>query len=233
MSEFVIARRFRGPVESGNGGYVCGRLASLVGVPAVEVTLRVPPPLERPLQIARRDARVMLLDGDTLVAEAAQATVDLRPPRLVTLPQAVAARATWSAADHAFPQCFVCGPAREPGDGLRLRPGRVGEEALVADVWSPDASLADEDGHVRSEFVWAALDCPGAFAVELTGRGTTVLGRLAARVDDLPRAGDEYVVLGWPLRSEGRKHEAGTALLSSAGEVLARARAVWIEPRAA
>jgi len=31
----------------------------------------------------------------------------------------------------------------------------------------PDPALAGEDGTIRSEFVWAALDCPTAFACKL------------------------------------------------------------------
>ena len=124
----------------------------------------------------------------------------------------------------------MCGPAREPGDGLVLRPGPL--DGVVATTWRPDAGLGD-GGHVRHEFVWAALDCPGAFAVELVGRGTRVLGRLAARIERLPAVGETYVIVGWPLGGEGRRQEAGTALLDEAGGVLAVARAVWIEPRSA
>ena len=47
----VIDRRFRGPAESGNGGYACGVFAR--GEEA-EVTLRLPPPLEtRSRMVAR------------------------------------------------------------------------------------------------------------------------------------------------------------------------------------
>jgi hypothetical protein len=40
----VIPSRFCGPLDSGNGGYVCGRIAAYVSGP-VTVTLRRPPPL--------------------------------------------------------------------------------------------------------------------------------------------------------------------------------------------
>lgn len=50
MVSLVIDRRFRGPPNSGNGGYVCGCLARYVAGDA-EVTLRAPPPLERPLDV--------------------------------------------------------------------------------------------------------------------------------------------------------------------------------------
>ncbi len=41
----VIERRFRGPADSGHGGYTCGLLAREIPG-AAEVSLRVPPPLE-------------------------------------------------------------------------------------------------------------------------------------------------------------------------------------------
>ncbi|HSK25595.1 MAG TPA: hypothetical protein VK894_01620, partial [Jiangellales bacterium] len=63
---FLVERRFRGPAESGNGGYVAGLLAARVGaVPggsAAVVTLRLPPPLETPLAtVADGDGAVRLL----------------------------------------------------------------------------------------------------------------------------------------------------------------------------
>jgi hypothetical protein len=75
--------------------------------------------------------------------------------------------------------------------------------------------------------VWAALDCPGAYAVNPDGaRGISVLGRLAARVLETPAPGDECVVVGWPLGGDGRRLHAGTALFRD-GRPLAVARAVW------
>jgi hypothetical protein len=81
------------------------------------------------------------------------------------------------------------------------------------------------------EIVWAAIDCPGAYAVGAEGRGETVLGRMTARVLGLPDVGDRCIVVSWPLGEEGRKLFAGTALLSEHGDVLALARQVWIAPR--
>ncbi len=77
-------------------------------------------------------------------------------------------------------------------------------------------------------FAWAALDCPGGWAVQPDGsRGISVLGRLTARVDEPPSAGDECVVVGWPIGpTEGRKRHAGTALYRD-GTLLALGCAVW------
>jgi hypothetical protein len=214
--EVVIDRRFRGPSESANGGYTCGLIAAAFGGPA-EVTLRVPPPLERRLRLD--DGR--LCDAETLVAEARRAPVDLVPPAAVSFEEATGvARPDLHSA---FPDCFVCGHARADGLGIFAAP--VPGRGVVAAPWVPEASATEP------EFVWAALDCPGAYATGALGRGTIVLGRLAADVRRAPRAGERCVVVGWPLGSEGRKHHAGTALFGEDGDVIGVARAVWIEPR--
>jgi hypothetical protein len=49
----VIPSRFCGPPGSGNGGYVCGRIAAYLDGP-VTVTLRRPPPLATPMTVERR-----------------------------------------------------------------------------------------------------------------------------------------------------------------------------------
>ena len=222
----VIPRRFRGPAESGNGGYVCGLLAGFVEADAVEVTLRQPPPLDRSLVVTREGRRVRLFDGELLVAEAVAADLELEVPVPVSWNDAVAASALYVRfGEHEFPECFVCGPAREPDDGLRVFAGPVaGAEGVVAAPW-----VARE---VSSEIVWAAIDCPGAFAVGFSARRETVLGRMTARILRFPAEGERCVSIGWPLGEDGRKLYAGTALFSEAGELLALARQTWIVPRA-
>ncbi len=51
--EITFPRHYRGPLASANGGYACGRLAAFVDAEEVEVTLRLPPPLDRPLGVER------------------------------------------------------------------------------------------------------------------------------------------------------------------------------------
>ncbi len=55
MNESVIINKeFRGPPEYGQGGYVSGVVAQLIG-DAAEVTLRRPAPLEKLLKVQRLD----------------------------------------------------------------------------------------------------------------------------------------------------------------------------------
>jgi hypothetical protein len=220
--EIVLSSRYRGPLTSANGGYACGRLAAFVEADEVEVTLRLPPPLDRPLGVEPVDGHVRLLDGAAVVAEARPAPVAVDPPAPVSVSDAKEARGRhvrdWS---PDFRECYVCG-VRE--DGLEIRVGPVaGREPLHA---APIALL--ERGE---EFVWAAIDCPGAYAVGAAGRGDIVLGRMTARVDCVPDAGEESVVASWPLGGDGRKMYAGTALFSRDGRLLALARQTWIVPR--
>ena len=230
MSETVtIDRRFNGPDGSGNGGYTCGLLAHQLGSVA-EVTLRRPPPLDRALALVREEERICLLDGDLLVAECCAGRPDLDPPASPSFAEAEeAARSYPGFVEHAFPTCFVCGPDRS--DGLRIFAGPLEGRDVVAAPWIPADSLGDEGNRVTEELVWAALDCPGAFAVGFSERGETVLGRMTARIDARPRVGERHVVVAWPLGEDGRKLYAGTALFTERGDLLALARQIWIVPR--
>jgi hypothetical protein len=218
VGELVIDPLYRGPDDSANGGYACGRIAALAGE-RVEVTLRRPPPLGVALRV--EDGRVIA--GDTLVAEYARTDVRLDLPDAPGWEEAVEAQRP--DVGSPFPHCFVCGVRRAPDEGLHIHPGPVGATPLVAAPWVPRPDTASP------EFVWCALDCPGAYAWMVTSRGTPVLGRLAAHVLRAPKPGERCVVAGWALGGEGRKLEAGTALWSG-GELLGYARATWIEPRA-
>jgi hypothetical protein len=214
----VIDRRYRGPDESGNGGYSAGLFALAHGGDVVEVTLRLPPPLETPLEYD--DGRV--LAGRGVVATVEEGELGVSAPDPVAFGDAVAAASP--DLDSPFPNCFVCGHARGD-DGLHIHAGQVPDRPVYAAPW-----VVREDT-VGPEFVWAALDCPGAYATGVPGRGTVVLGRLAARVDRVPDAGEACVVVARHLGSEGRKHGAVTALFAASGELLGLARALWIEPR--
>jgi hypothetical protein len=100
-----------------------------------------------------------------------------------------------------------------------------GQDGVVAAPWRAR--------EVAPEIVWAAIDCPGAFAVGASARGETVLGRMTLRIERLPLEGEQCIALGWPLGEDGRKLHAGTALLGRESDVLAVARQVWIVPRVA
>jgi hypothetical protein len=227
-----IPSRFNGPLESGNGGYCSGVVAGFLEGP-VEVTLRRPVPLDTPLAVvSENDGVVRVLEGEALVAEARSAPeLELEVPEPVSADEArLAATRYRGRPDGLFSRCFVCGLARE--DAFGVFAGKVEGRELVASPWTPPAWTADAAGHVLPEFVWAVLDCPTYFAVYMNGeQPLSVLGRLTARIDGPVSADQEHVVIAWPIGTEGRKHHAGSAVLSRDGETLAVARALLIEPR--
>jgi hypothetical protein len=235
--ELLIGDRFCGPPGAVNGGIACGSLAALLdddaAPPAAEVTLRRAVPLGRPFGARRGDDGAWLVvDGDALVGEVRPALrVELAVPVVVTFEEAGAAagRARYFA-DPVFPGCFGCGPARPPGDGLRIFPGPV--DGVMAAPWTPDPSVTDADGRVRPEVVWAALDCPSGIAVgeagELPPDTAVLLGRMTATVAAAPRAGDQCRLVAWAAGRDGRKLYARSALLGPGDAVLAAADSVWL-----
>ena len=88
-----------------------------------------------------------------MVAEVQSGVVGLEPLEPVSWADAVAAQAP--DLDSPFPNCFVCGHARSE-DGLHIHAGPVDGRDVHAAPWT----VAPET--VGPEFVWAALDCPGA-----------------------------------------------------------------------
>jgi hypothetical protein len=243
----LIAAKFRGPPNSGNGGYVAGRIADALthgvhNLPhhgAVEVTLRAPIPLDHPLAMQRAHDSLTVHDGNTLIAEAAIKTLQMDVPTPADWDAAVAVRDQ----SYSFPVgintlfttplrgvhpiCFCCGAELAATEGAHVYAAPLKHNHQVAAAWIPDASLA-QDGKVRPEMIWTALDCPGQMAWRAEGTQTGMLGRITARIEKPVRPGDRCVVIGWTMGNEGKKYFAGTALFNSANELCAYAKAVWI-----
>jgi hypothetical protein len=196
---------------------------------SVEVTLRSPPPLERLLSLQSLAECVELRDGDQLVAEARQAVLDLEVPPAPSLERAVELSRNYCGhRRHFFPSCFVCGPDRAVGDGLRIFPGAERGGELVAAPFRPDASLRDDRAVLGGEFVWAALDCVGYFGSALPDYPIALLGRMTAEILAPIEIDEPCVVIGWPLGREGRKLQAGTAIFGADGRLCGRARQTWL-----
>jgi hypothetical protein len=228
MKTLWIERRFHGPPDSGNGGYVSGRLAAFVDGPVV-VRLRTPPPLDILMEVRAADGGVDLLHGDAIIATARPAEVSIDPPSPPTYASAEAASRSYRGFHwHPFPGCFVCGPTRKASDGLRLFAGPVSGTHIVAAPWIPDASLGT-GGVVSPEFMWAALDCPGAFSFESPPGTGLLLGQIAASLHGTVHVGKRYVAVGWETGRNARRHFTGTALFSEAGECVAIAQSTWFE----
>ena len=216
----IVPGRYNGPPESGNGGYTCGLVAGLLGGVA-EVTLRSPPPLDRELDVVHTTARGDQGRRDPGGRGGAGRAGGGRPSAVSVEDAAEASKAYAGFEHHAYNSCFVCGPKR--ADGLRVYAGPVeSRPGVVASPWTPAADVAPE-------VVWAALDCPGGWAVDDFQREGVLLGRMATEIVRLPSRASRT--------SFSAGGSAGTAASASPappphgdGEVLARARSTWIVP---
>lgn len=247
MATVTVPSRFNGPPASGQGGYSSGVLAAYLEGPAA-VSLRRPIPLDVELEIrvatehaegpdgspenVSEDTVARAFDGaGELIAEASAAARLApwgAPP--VSLETAYRAKNSFTPpAEGTFDHCFVCGRARH--DGFDLFPGPVAGTDLFAAPWTPPKWSADSGGAVLPEFVCAALDCPGYFALHGNDLSLAFLARQQSEVHTPVRAGVEYVAVGRPLRRDGRKGFAATAILDADGEVLAQSEQLVIVPR--
>jgi hypothetical protein len=231
MKTLTIASRFCGPSASSNGGYFAGRVATLASR-TLEVRLLKPPPLNVELTVRElADGALQVLRGEEAIGEARPAVLKLDAPPAPEYLEAVEASRHYAGfRHHRFPSCFVCGTQRVRGDGLRIFAGPIAERAVVAAPWVPDASLDGGEGKVAAEFMSAALDCPGYYAVAPDDR-MMLLAQFTAHVDRLVHIGESCTLIGWQIAATGRKREAGTAIFDGKGQLCGRARAVWIEPR--
>jgi hypothetical protein len=216
----ILAARYNGPPTSGNGGYTAGLLASRLGPGPATVTLRQPPPLETPLDvIPDGSGGVSLRSGDLLIATAtpATATPATATPGAPRWADPADAAEYEGFTDHPFPTCYVCGPKRD--DGLRIFPGRLPDGRTAARWTVPP--------EVDAVTVWAALDCPGGWAIIAPGR-PYVLGRITVAVHSLPSPGDDCVIIGECVGIDGRKGFVHSGLFGPDRRLLAAAEAVWI-----
>lgn len=246
---FVIARRFRGPHDetgaTANGGYFCGRVAAAVPGPvAVEIRARAGVPLDRPLALRARDGVLEVHDGPAAIARTSTERLPaVRVPVPPSLDVALEVSSRFEAAlaagaiPHTFPECFVCGHRRAPGDGMRLFAGPLSGDGAASRGtrvagWRPDPTLLDADGRLRDEFVWSALDCPGGWA--LSGAGNT--GTLQVEIRQPVDGRRPLIVMGWSepgpaeARPGSRRRYAGTAMFDARGRLLAVGAAIWVAP---
>jgi hypothetical protein len=247
LATVTVPSRFNGPPASGQGGYSSGVLAAHLAGPAA-VSLRRPIPLDQELEvriekddakgvgngagrgISEASARAFDSAGE-LIAEAGPAP-PLAPwnAPLVSLEAAHRAKNRFTPpAGGTFDRCFVCGRARH--DGFGVLAGPVEGTDLVAAPWTPPRWSADSDGIVLPEFVWATLDCPGYFAIHHADLMLAFLARQQTEVHTPVRAGVEHIVVGRPLKRDGRKGFAASAILDADGALLAQSEQLLIVPR--
>lgn len=238
-----------GPDASANGGWTAGLLAAHVDAPVVSVSLRVPPPLGRRLDVVKIGAGVELRDDDLLVADGAAADLDVKiPPQVRAIGYETAREAMAGfpfREHHPFPHCISCGIEREgnppallvhagPVEGVTVPDESGSQVPVFASAWIPTADIADPDDPARARYeaCWSVLDCPSAapFADPHAER-PSVLARITVDLAEQARIGEPHVLTAWRLSVDGRKQRSASALLDRTGRVLGLAEALWIEVR--
>ncbi|MFD4432219.1 PaaI family thioesterase [Nocardia sp. NPDC058497] len=218
------------------GGYVAGMLARRSGAATVRVDFRRAVPIDTPIALpAAEPGHATLTDADgTLLAQASPATLGITAPPGPSWSAAKrAAEAALASPKRPVTDCFGCGVECAPGHGLRLFPWPVPDRPVIAAAWTPDQGLADDNGELPPEIVWAALDCPGGIAAWVfqgMARGAVTAALTATRFQPV-LAGAEYISHAWAIRNEGRKYTVGVSLSTRGGELCALAEALWVAPR--
>lgn len=231
--EIIISKHFEGPTDLTLGGYISGLMAVHLDSDTVEVTMRKPTFMERPLMLDTTiPDRVFLYDGDLLLNEARPIELKMEIPEPISLEQAKKASRRDTAA--AFPKCFGCGSARSENKGLHLRSGPVQGRNMVAIDWIPRADVvgAREGEKVPETMVLAAMECPIAKAMELEDirkpEEMAVLGRMTAKIIALPQVNEQYYFVGWPIERAGRRIEIAGTLNTQKNEILAMSRLTFV-----
>ncbi|MEU6992035.1 hypothetical protein ABZ953_15420 [Streptomyces sp. NPDC046465] len=240
---FTIAAAYQGYPGIALGGYVAGLLVGRTDAGAVRVDFRAATRVETPLRFDELADGVVRL-SDTAGTELVTAT-PVRAPSTTDAPApptpaeartaAEAFRAAGLAgldAGGASIDCFGCGH-RPPDQGVHQQCMGVPGRGLVATAWTPHPAFADARGSLRPEALWAALDCPTAWAgIHLgTLRRGAVTASLTATSPRPVTAGEEHITYAWPISTVGRKHTMGVAVATSAGELCTVGEALWIDPR--
>lgn len=230
MTTLTIPADRNGPRSSGNGGWTAGALSlHLTESTATTVSLRQPPPLGVAMPVVKAEGQAVLqhhVTGKT-VAKAQPAALDWQQPAIPAIaPDRAAELAVHYAGlrNHPFPTCLVCGLDRTDPVAMRLTPAATNTlapsgHAVTACTWQvPD--------NVDIPTLWAAVDCPGGWSVDLVGR-PMVLGTMTAAVKKQPTPGDTAVIMGACLSQDNNKAHTQTSLWVD-GELCVEATAIWI-----
>ena len=243
--QLVVPSRFCGPPDSGNGGWTAGALATHLTRecpdnradewPTVEVSLRQPPPLDSPMLLTEEDGVTSAVlrrcrDRQRPPGARPSCSTSTRCPTTWRWPPRRRTPVTPSTRSR---PASPAAPAATRATGCGSSPGSSAVSAVAA-TWRPDPSLA-EDFHTYVDTpprasvaaTWAALDCVGGWAGDLTDR-LMVLGRMTARIDTLPVIGEEHVVVGAKRGAEGRKTFTSATLYDADSRIVATAEHIWI-----
>ncbi|PJZ83058.1 hypothetical protein [Leptospira harrisiae] len=238
-----INEKYCGPPMSGNGGYIAGITANQIQNNASVIKIKSPAPLNQPLYFVKDPSinkiKLLDIDNNVIIAEGQEdndfylpfpkfdnkSIEEIRKPIHEYL----------GFQKHPFSTCFVCGPEREHEDGMRIFPAKISDQTgfayLHGAIWNPWKKLGDTNDKILNEIVWAALDCPGGFAVSFVDPIMIVLVKLRARINENISVNDTYAIQAWEIGRNRRQRIAGTAIYRlSDFKCVAYSEAYWMIP---
>lgn len=230
MKTVTIPADRNGPRSSGNGGWTAGALAALIDPnAAITVALRQPPPLDVAMPTDTSNGEATLqhhITGKTVAtAKPAKPGWEQPPIPAIDADQAQQLAPKYpGATDHPFPTCYVCGLDRTDPVAMRLTPAPTNAIAesghpITACTWTIPEDVDDPT-------LWAAVDCPGGWSVDLAGR-PMVLGTMTAHIRHRPSPGQTAVIMGSCLSQDDTKAKTQTSLW--VGDTLCvEATAIWV-----
>jgi len=240
---------YNGPVNCGNGGYISGLLAGFIEGDA-EIRINAAFPVETPLQVKDTDKGIGVYLDDKLLGSARSIQLELSIPTPPNLESARAASQRFEFIHSSDPKgCYVCSPTRTTENGLLVFCGALDEliesdpgvdwstqieKNIIAALWRPSDNLCEGEGesHIDNIYVWSALDCPGAYAIKAAepDAGLQLLGTCSGSIKAPLRPNEDYIVSSWKISpNSGRKRFMGVAIHTTAGELMACAKQIWID----
>ena len=236
QTTFTIPKQFCGPPGSSNGGYFCGTVASFFDYP-VSIRLKAPPPLDTEMRIEHGDVKALVLAGDQIIAQVRRADETLEPAPFISVKSAQECSEqglAGSLINHPFPGCFVCGPSRASGDGMRIFTGPDKDPALHAASWHAHPAWSSDGHEIDIPFIWSALDCPSsgpAFATSIQPDSDIayVLGTLDIRVTTRPKINETYSIVCALDEGDERLYRTRVSLYAQDSTLLATGAAIWVQ----
>jgi hypothetical protein len=233
---FTIPKQFCGPPGSSNGGYFCGTVASFFDY-SVSIRLKAPPPLDTEMHIQRNSEQALVLAGKQVIAQVKRSDDPIEPAPFISFDSAAQCSEeglAGSLINHPFPECFVCGPNRTSGDGMRIFTGPDKNQSLHAASWNAHPAWSSDGCEVDIPFIWSALDCPSsgpAFATSIQPDSDIayVLGTLDIRVISRPKINETYAVVCAVDEGDERLYRTRVSLYANDSTLLATGAAIWVQ----
>ncbi len=228
MAQLIVSETFQGIDGIAHGGYLAGMISE--DRPEVmQVTLRRPPPLNRPLFVEDGAGQASLVDRDgQTIMEAAPGDLTANLPSITA--EEVNGEPNPRFERHPYPHCFVCGT--EHPNGFNLRFSTPDEHGHTLATWIPSGRLIPEIETVPDRFVWAVIDCLSAWSFsdhwDDSDWWPAVTGQIAVEIRRPVLRDETHVLVAHPTGREGKRIYVEAAIHDAEGDLCARGESTWI-----